>query len=753
MNAIEEIKTQHDEAALWYWNIPGGCINLSSTFLSLFNYDKSYQSISIKEWEDLFHPEDYKTVQETINLHVTSGGKHPFSCMARCKNSKGDLLLVKCRGEVVEWENEKPVRMIGYHRVLNHPEPRESAEAYDAHLLKLLLDHLPYYIFFKDINSRFTKINKYCAKKFGLNSPEEALGKTDFDIFDRKHAQEAFDDEQAIIQTGKPVLKKIEKEIPSNGQNSVRWVSTSKMPLFDKNNDIIGTFGISRDITAQKKAEQDLREAHNFYNQILSNTSEGIYVVDPDLSYTFWNPKMESMSGMKSKDVLGKKPYDLFPHVYENNLSGHYQRALNGESVRSEDYYYEVKQTGKSGWAQAYYSPLENEDGQIEQVLVTVLDISDRKLAEQKMRKSDETLSKLSEQIPGTIYQYQQYPDGSSRFPFASDSFQKIYELSANEVRDDASKVVERIHKDDLSKTTFSINRSFKTLEDWEIDYRVNLPKKGVRWLRGKARPEKQKDGSVIWHGYIADVTERKKREDELSETLDIVSDQNSRLLNFAHIVSHNLRNHAGNISALLSLYEIEKSDEEKEELFNYLKNSSENLNDTIEDLNEIIDEQHKTKSQVKQINFYQYLAKIKETLSTKIVLNNAEFEESVPADLTLNYNPAYLESILLNLISNAIKYRHPDRNPVIKIDLEETDTEYILTIADNGQGIDLETHGEDFFGMYNTFHDNCDSKGIGLYITKNQIESMGGTIEVDSEVGKGTTFIITIPFIDKESS
>lgn len=266
-------------------------------------------------------------------------------------------------------------------------------------------------------------------------------------------------------------------------------------------------------------------------------------------------------------------------------------------------------------------------------------------------------------------------------------------------------------------------------------------------------------DGTKVWHqtikvpfqqldsnlptvlSVVTDVTRRKKNEMELSNSLNIIGEQNKRLMNFAHIVSHNLRNHAGNIGMLLSLYNTEESQEEKKELLDHLKMASDQLNESINDLNEIIDQQYKTSNDRKEINLKNYVDKIKEILTSDILAQNVRFKEQIPEDLSLKYNPAYLESIILNLLSNAIKYRHPDRQPVIEIEASERNNHVYFTVSDNGLGIDLKKHGDKLFGMYNTFHGNKNSKGIGLFITKNQIESMGGSINVESEPNKGTTF------------
>ena len=125
-------------------------------------------------------------------------------------------------------------------------------------MMDALMEYIPDGIYFKDLKSRFIRINKAGAKKsLGLNNPEEAVGRTDFDFFSKEHAEKAFRDEQQIIKTGKPLVNIEEKETWKGRE--CRWISTTKMPFYDKEGNIVGTFGISRDITDRKKAEEKIR--------------------------------------------------------------------------------------------------------------------------------------------------------------------------------------------------------------------------------------------------------------------------------------------------------------------------------------------------------------------------------------------------------------------------------------------------------------------------------------------------------------
>lgn len=187
-----------------------------------------------------------------------------------------------------------------------------------------------------------------------------------------------------------------------------------------------------------------------------------------------------------------------------------------------------------------------------------------------------------------------------------------------------------------------------------------------------------------------------------------------------------------------------------KRKLLGYMQQASERLNETIKDLNHIVDTQAEPEKGIKELNFKEYLANTKEVLSTEIIGNKVTFNTEIPDELTIKYNPAYLESILLNLISNAIKYQHPERKPVVTIKAENVADGIKFSISDNGLGIDLEKHGKTLFGMYKTFHGNKNSKGIGLYITKNQVESFGGSISVESTPEEGTSFHIHLVSADQ---
>tara|TARA_R110002020_G_scaffold31339_3_gene97853 strand:- start:866 stop:1450 length:585 start_codon:yes stop_codon:yes gene_type:complete len=181
---------------------------------------------------------------------------------------------------------------------------------------------------------------------------------------------------------------------------------------------------------------------------------------------------------------------------------------------------------------------------------------------------------------------------------------------------------------------------------------------------------------------------------------------------------------------------------EEKEEQFNMLVNASDMLCETIEHLNSVIalDTDNLAKE---KLNLYEFVENIIAANQGIILNSNFTVINKVKEDFTILAIPAYLDSILLNMLTNAIRYSSSERDSWVKFSSIKEKDFRVIEIEDNGQGIDLERHKTKIFGLYKTFHDHPDSKGLGLYMTKRQIEVMGGKIEVESEVDKGTTFKI----------
>jgi PAS domain S-box-containing protein len=245
----------------------------------------------------------------------------------------------------------------------------------------------------------------------------------------------------------------------------------------------------------------------------------------------------------------------------------------------------------------------------------------------------------------------------------------------------------------------------------------------------------------ILCVGY--DVTLLLENLQRAQHLLDVTSQQNLRLQNFAYIISHNIRSHSANLTSLVQLLSEAQGKAQKTMFLQMLTTSTEQLADTIVNLNDIVTINSNVNKPKVLRALKTEIDKALEALSVLIRQHNITVEVDVASDLSVTVVPAYLDSILLNLISNAVKYRAHDRSAFIRLRAQTKPEGILLTVQDNGLGIDLARYRSKLFGMYKTFHDNEDARGVGLFITKNQVEAMQGTIQAESEVGVGSTFSI----------
>lgn len=231
-------------------------------------------------------------------------------------------------------------------------------------------------------------------------------------------------------------------------------------------------------------------------------------------------------------------------------------------------------------------------------------------------------------------------------------------------------------------------------------------------------------------------------KDKNLLQTIQLVNNKKNTLLNVNYIVTHNLRNQIGNISSLVQMKDSGIID--NDEFFIYITSISKELNSTISDLSDLVSKKNNDSIKKSEINLSDYVKKALNVFLTDIDSNKIKVINSIPTDFSIQFNTTYLESVLLNLTSNAIKYSTKSKLSFIDYSVAIDGDYKVLTVKDNGIGIDLEKYKEEIFDAYKTFNTNTsNSIGIGLYVIKNQILEMGGKIEVESKINEGTTFKI----------
>ncbi|OOQ57007.1 PAS domain-containing sensor histidine kinase [Mucilaginibacter pedocola] len=291
-----------------------------------------------------------------------------------------------------------------------------------------------------------------------------------------------------------------------------------------------------------------------------------------------------------------------------------------------------------------------------------------------------------------------------------------------------------------------AVDDAIKYCKPYDLEVQFKTAKNNIIWVRAKGIPVIDDFGRCVTvRGIFQDIDIIKRDGLSMQSSINLLDDKNKRLQNFAYIVSHNLRSHAGNLKFMVNLFEETKAEADKEEIFSHIKTISESLSATMGHLDEIVKIQSEIGKERKLVNFEAMFNNVMALLRTNIDAANVQITTDFDEVADINYIPAYLESIFQNLLTNAIKYKHPDRNPIINCYTRRDDNHIYLVFEDNGVGIDMKRYGDQLFGMYRTFHHNKDAKGIGLFITRNQVEALGGSIAVDSTVNVGTKFTVRL--------
>jgi light-regulated signal transduction histidine kinase (bacteriophytochrome) len=238
------------------------------------------------------------------------------------------------------------------------------------------------------------------------------------------------------------------------------------------------------------------------------------------------------------------------------------------------------------------------------------------------------------------------------------------------------------------------------------------------------------------------------QRTQELKQAMDNLTKQNQDLAQFSYIVSHNLRSPVARVLGLVGIFnESDYSDPYNKDIVAHLKKATTDLDTVIKDLTQIIsvrNDLNKTKEKIFVLEIVQlekFLLK-DEIEKIKAIIQVIDLEDVVVFSIK-----SYVQSIIHNLISNAIKYRSPKRSPHIIIRATQDENSICISVQDNGLGMDLtEVDSYKIFGLYQRMHDHVEGKGMGLFLVKTQIESLGGKIEVDSKLDVGTTFRVYFP-------
>lgn len=554
------------------------------------------------------------------------------------------------------------------------------------------------------------------------------------------------------------LLREITTRVKHLIQQKPNDTETNELILQSSSSDgkSLSLFGTKEAIAEIRKLEKDLRASETAFRGNFDNAAVGMALIDENGKWLKVNKRVCEIVGYTESELMQLTFQDI-THPDDLNADLSYLEELVADKRRF--YQMEKRYFHKNGnivYIILAVSMVKNEEGKVHYFVSQIIDITEWKLVEQKLKLA---LAKNQAILDASTLVAIISTDTEGIITEFNNGAERMLGYNSDELIGKYSPKIFHIESEIENRAKLLMSEYNQTIEGFDVlVYNAKIGKPNtLEWIY------KRKDGSSFpvllsitalkqnekisgFLGVAVDISELKKAEAEIKSLLDITNEQNHRLKNFTNIVSHNLRSHSFGISGMMDILQKTYPDYFQNEMMLLLLGATENLKQTIEDLTAVI-KVNMAQENYESIDIGQVVQKNIESLALQILESNVKIEVNLPSPLLVRGIPAYLDSIVLNLMTNAIKYKAKDRNSFLKVSGSHKNKFVVIQFEDNGQGIDLKKHGDKLFGMYKTFHENKEARGVGLFISKNQIETMGGKIEVESTVGTGTKFTVFLPY------
>lgn len=742
---------------IWDVNVALKTIEFSDKWHQKFGYNKQKLS-QLDSWLKLIHPEDIEEVlSKRLQYFDNTSDVYDSAFRVLCEN--GTYKWVMSRGIIAARNAEgHPVRFIGTHTDIDNHKKAELQYQASAQLMSKLINNLQDGILVHDENEKVVYLNQMFADIFCEGIMPENLEKIDlYAGIDR--IQNYFKYPETFTTTTKEVLKSraivLNQEIETADG---RTLNRDYIPLTLGENNKGGIWKY-RDITAQKNTQKQISDLRNFYEQILNHINADIVVFDPENRYLFINPTAIKNPELRSW-LIGKTDEDYCRFRNKSfELVERRKKILQRALTERKEIEWEETLINKNGETEhhlRYMYPVFDNTGNHVMGIGYGLNITDRVNARQELKTSRDTFaSAFNDSGIGMalLSKSGEWLDiNNALCSMTGYSKEELQQINIKDIT----------HPDDLKVDLPYLRKMLKNkISTYSIEKRfISRQHKIVLTLLTISVVRNTNNSPSFFIAQVLDITANKKMELELNKKNAELEATKENLLNkiqqledLSHIVAHNLRGPAGNIKMLVESLLTQSNNTENAE--NQLFTQEESLV-LIHDSSIALVDSLATLMQITQIKLNKELPRQLCDVSTFVnetcnQLQTVIFEKSAIIRKNLmvqhiNYPKVYLENIFYNLISNALKYTRNNVKPEITITTQLNDENKIqILVTDNGLGIDLKKYKDRVFRLNEIFHHGFDSKGVGLYITKTQIESMGGNITVESIPDQGCEFIVTL--------
>jgi len=493
-----------------------------------------------------------------------------------------------------------------------------------------------------------------------------------------------------------------------------------------------------------RKSNQDIIESKERYDIVAKATSDTIWDWKIDNDTFIWNKGIQGVFGYKKEDV-GKGSNWWFERIHPEDslkMSVRLYSFLDYKTDKWQDEYRFQCADGSYKYVIDKGFLVKNKEGKIIRMIGAIQDVTKQKEEEQRLRLLETVITKSNDAV--MICGIQLNENSMPNIVFVNSAFETMTGYTTNESIGMPLDILFG-EKSDLNQTE-KLKRCIKEYQICDVESICYKKDGSLFWINFTMIPVTNKDGEHShWISVQRDVTEIKEKEKEREQLIGELTKNNNDLKQFSYITSHNLRAPLSNLTGLLNLIDdIPIENPELKELIEGFSTSTHLLNETINDLVKVIIIKDNPSIKKEKVLIRDVFESVFNQLNFLINIHKPILKIELSEEYIGNINKSYLESIFLNLMTNSIKYRSTTNQLKITITSKTIEDNLIIIFKDNGIGIDMNRNKNKIFGLYQRFHNHPDSKGLGLYLVKSQVESMGGNISVESKVDKGTTFTLT---------
>lgn len=707
---------------------------------AIFDLDKNQFQPTHESFLEIVHPEDREKVDEAFKSSFNS--REYNTVEHRVLTKTGNLKYVEERWKVSFNVSGEPVRVFGTTQDISQRKQVELelistklAAQDNMYRLSLAAESANLGIWDWNILEDTLLWDNRSYEIHGVQRGVEANVFADWSKrLHPEHKERVFNELNAALR-GEANYNTVFKIIKPSGE--IAHIKADGKVLYNDAGVPYRMIGFINDITETIQFEERLTQSEEKQRALIENISDGILLIDNRFNYLYQSPAVEKIVGFTLEERKGKKATDLIHPDDLDKCASQYTLAQTNPGTPFHSAYRTKHKNGNYIWIEVSVTNLLHLSS-VRAFVVVYRDITERKLFEEKLALSSLILNSshdaiMSISLEGIITSWNKGAEKVLGYTYEEAVGQSIYMLIPPELHDE--------------EITLSTNvKDKKVIDRYET---VRIKKDGsIVDVSLTVSPIINELNEVIGASKIMrDISAQKASEYEKAQMMNDLIQRNKDLEQFAYIVSHNLRAPVANIIGVTNFMKMPDIDpEENSQMVSALNKSVVALDNVIKDLSLILQIRREINEQKTLIRFSEIMNEIQLAIENLIKKENVEFVLDFSEIDEINSIKSYIYSIFYNLISNSIKYKQLDVEPIIKIKSYLIEKHIVLVFKDNGLGIDLKKNKDTVFGLYKRFHSHTEGKGMGLFMVKTQIETLGGKISIRSEPNRGTEFKIELP-------